>query len=232
MRPPRFDTTRNSWSSRSPTGITRRPGSRSCSSSAGGNLRRAGGHRDRVVGRRRRIAQRAVAADHRDVARRGPCARRFSRASRASAGNDLHRHHARRQRAQHRGGISAARADLQHRFRSGEFQHFGHQRRHVRLRNGLPVADRDGVVACRPATRGSSGTKSSRGISAWRPARARRGCRAGAVAVATISRRSSAQSGIIGVRPSAISFQPVSVNADPYLYNSNLVSDRLSPGHR
>ena len=43
--------TRSSWSSRPPTGITRIPGSPSCSSRGAGHVRRAGRHRDGVVRR-------------------------------------------------------------------------------------------------------------------------------------------------------------------------------------
>ena len=60
---------------------------------------------------------------------------------------------------------------------------FGHQRGHVRLRDGLPVADRGWGHRRRPAGAIPPARIPRAEFRAWRPARARPGCRGGAVAL-------------------------------------------------
>ncbi len=55
--------------------------------------------------------------------------------------NALDRDHLLRERAQNRRVIARAGADVEHFFRAAQFQPFRHQRRHVRLGDGLTVAD-------------------------------------------------------------------------------------------
>ena len=145
------------------------------------DLRRARRHRNRIEWRRFRIPQRPVAAHHRHV-RVAPVRRRFSRANCASAGMIS----TVTTRAASAPSTAAAyplpaptSSTVSAPVNSSDFRH---QRRHIRLRNGLPVADVNRFVLVRHqlATRPARTPRAE--SPAWRGARPRRGCPAGAVA--------------------------------------------------
>ena len=124
-----------------PIGMTSRPPTASCASSAAGHLGTARGDDDRVVRCVLRPAERAVAAEHVDVGvaePREPLAGRSRERLEALDGVDLAR-----EPAQDGRRIARARADLEDALTASKPERLDRQRDDVRLRDRLVVADRE-----------------------------------------------------------------------------------------
>src|ERR1039457_3003509 len=109
------------------------------------NVRRGGGHRDVGVRRGVRPALRSIAADDRDIAAESGARQVLFGLSR-QGGDDLDGNDARRQRAQDGGMKTRTAPHVQHGFRASQFEQLGHERDHVRLRDGLAVSDLQRLV--------------------------------------------------------------------------------------